>query len=75
MLCAGAFDAIRREDWATHDRIVLKHLKELMEDVKVVVIPQPSIERVLSQIPEAGRKVPILSSAHLAVQRLKEKLA
>lgn len=75
LLCAGAFDAIRREDWATHDRIVLKHLKELMEDVKVVVIPQPSIERVLSQIPEAGRKVPILSSAHLAVQRLKEKLA
>jgi len=74
LLCAGAFDALRHEDWATHDRIVLKHLNELMEDVKVVVIPQPSIERVLSQIPEAGRKVPILSSAHLSVQRLKEKL-
>ena len=74
LLCEGAFDALKREDWATYDSIVLKHLNELMEDVKVVVIPQPSIERVVSQIPEGERKIPILTSAHLAVQRLKEKL-
>ena len=74
LLCGGAFDALRREDWATHDRIVLKRLNEPMVDVKVIVIPQPSIERVLKKIPEASRKVPILSSPHLAVQRLKEKL-
>jgi len=73
-LCEGAFDALKREDWATHDSIVLKHLNKLMDDVKVLVIPQPSIERVVSQIPEGERKVPILTSAHLAVQRLKEKL-
>ena len=74
LLCAGAFDAIRREDWATHDRIVLEHLNKLMAEVKVIVIPQPSIERVLKQLPEASRKVPILSSGHLSVRRLKETL-
>ena len=74
LLCEGAFDAIRHEDWATHDSIVLKYLNELMENVEVVVIPQPSVERVLSQVPKTERKVPILSSAHLSVQRLKEKL-
>ena len=74
LLCEGAFDALKQEDWATHDRIVLKHLNELMDNVKVVVIPQPSIERVVSQIPEGERKVPILTGAHLSVQRLKEKL-
>ncbi len=73
-LCAGAFEALRREDWATHDGTVLKHLKEIMEAVQVVVIPQPSIERVLNQVPESGRPVPILTSSRLAVERLKEKL-
>jgi glutamate racemase len=75
LLCERAFEAIRHEDWATHDNIVLQYLNELMEDVEVVVIPQPSVERVLSQVPKAERKVPILSSAHLSVQRLKEKLS
>ena len=74
VLCAGAFDAVRREDWATHDRIVLEHLNKLMTEVKVIVIPQPSIERALKQLPEASRKVSILSSGHLSVQRLKETL-
>lgn len=74
LLCAGAFDAMRREDWDTHDRIVLEHLNQLMDEVKVILIPQPSIERVMKQVPEASRKVPIVSSAHLSVQRLKEKL-
>lgn len=74
LLCEGVFDALKREDWATHDSIVLKHLKRLMDEVKLVVIPQPSIERVVNHIAEAERKIPILTSAHLAVQRLKEKL-
>jgi Asp/Glu/hydantoin racemase len=74
LLCEGAFDALRHEDWATHDSIVLKRLNEPMADVKVIVIPQPSIDRVVKQIPEANRKVPILSSPRLATQRLKEML-
>jgi hypothetical protein len=74
LLCAGAFDAMKREDWGTHDRIVLEHLNRLMEDVEAVVIPQPSIERVVKQIPKGGYMVPILSSARLSVQHLKAKL-
>ncbi len=74
LLCEGAFDAAKREDWATHDRIVLQRLNELTDAVKVVVIPQPSMERVLSQVPVAKRRVPILSSTRAAVQRLKENL-
>lgn len=74
MLCEGAFDALRREDWTTHDGIVRECLKKLMAEVQVVVIPQPSIERVLGQVPESGRTAPVLSSTRLAVERLKAKL-
>ncbi len=73
-LCAGAFEALRREDWASHDSLVRQHLKEIMEGVQVVVIPQPSIERVLNQVPESERPVPILTASRLAIERLKEKL-
>jgi hypothetical protein len=45
-----------------------------MDGVQVVVIPQPSIERVLNQVPESERPVPILTASRLAVERLKEKL-
>jgi len=75
LLCPGAFDAMRRDDWATHDRIVLEYLNQLMDEVEVIVIPQPSMERVIEQAPEASRKIPIMSSAHLSVKRLKEKLS
>jgi glutamate racemase len=74
LLCEGAFDALKREDWNTHDRIVLKRLTELMEEVKVIVIPQPSMERVLNQAPEIAQKKPVMTSARLAVQRLKDEL-
>ena len=74
LLCPGAFDALRRGDLATHDRIVIEHLNQLMEEVKVIVIPQPSIEKAVEKVPQARRKVPIMSSAHLSVERLKERL-
>ncbi|MFQ5996642.1 MAG: aspartate/glutamate racemase family protein [Dehalococcoidales bacterium] len=73
-LCPGAFDALRRGDMATHDRIVLEHLDQLMNEVAVIIVPQPSMERVMKQVLETSRRVPILSSAHLSVRRLKEKL-
>ncbi len=74
LLCEGAFAALKNEDWPTHDAIVMKYLKELMGKAKVIVIPQPSIERVVNQLPESERKVPVLSSARLSVRKLKEKL-
>lgn len=74
LLCPGAFDALRRGDLATHDRIVIEHLNQLMDEVKVIVIPQPSIEKAVEKVPQARRKVPIMSSARLSVERLKERL-
>ncbi len=74
LLCPGAFDALRRGDLATHDRIVIEHLHQLMDEVKVIVIPQPSIEKAVEKVSQASRKVPIMSSARLSVERLKERL-
>jgi aspartate/glutamate racemase len=73
-LCAGAFDAMMREDWATHDRIVLEQLNRLMEEVEVVLIPQPSMERVLKQVTRTKPRVPVLTSARLSVRRLSARL-
>jgi len=74
VLCPGAFDALRRGDTETHDRIVKEKLNELMDRAEVIVLAQASIARVVAQIPESERKVPILSSPRLGTQRLKEKL-
>ena len=74
VLCEGAFDALRRGDLDTHDRTVKEHLNKLMGRVKLVVLAQASITRVVAQIPEAELTVPILSSPRLGVQRLKETL-
>jgi len=74
LLCPGAFDALRRGDLATHDRVVIEHLNQLMDEVKVIIIPQPSIEKAVEKVPQARRKVPIISSARLSVERLKERL-
>ncbi|MFW6151000.1 MAG: aspartate/glutamate racemase family protein, partial [Chloroflexota bacterium] len=72
--CPGAFDAMWRDDWATHNQIVLANLRELMEEVDVVVAPQPSIERAAAELPATDRKVPVLTSPRLSVLRLKETL-
>jgi hypothetical protein len=73
--CPGAFDAVQRDDWETHNRIVLANLRELVEQVDVVVAPQPSVERALMEFTQAGPLVPILASPRLSVLRLKEALA
>lgn len=74
VLCEGGLEALKAEDWPTHDRIVTKYLKDIMGKVRVVVIPQASMERVADQLPESARKVPILTSGRLSVRVLKEKL-
>jgi len=73
-LCAGAFDAMRRGNLAAHDRIVLENLRELVRQVDVVVAPQPSMEQALLQYEVDGRKVPLLTSPRLSVERLRQAL-
>ena len=74
LLCSGAFEAINRGDLTTHDEIVKPRLIELMHRVDVVVLAQASISRVIAQLSDSERKVPILSSPRLGMQRLKDTL-
>lgn len=74
LLCEGAFPALEAGDMVTHDRIVREKLKELMGRVDVVVLAQASMARVADQLPAAERKIPILSSPRLGVERLKQRL-
>ena len=74
VLCEGAFAALGRGDTSTHDRMVLENLRSLMERLDVVVLAQASMARVADQIPVEERRVPILSSPRLGVQRFKEVL-
>lgn len=71
-LVEHAFAAIRRGDGETHDGLVKEAILELAEEVDVIVLAQASMARVLALIPEGGRKVPILSSPHLALGRAKQ---
>ena len=71
-LVEHAFAAIRKGDGETHDRLVKDALMNLATQVDVIVLAQASMARVLKLIPENVRKVPILSSPHLALERAKQ---
>jgi Asp/Glu/hydantoin racemase len=61
-------------DMARHDRIVRDSLFRLMETNDVVVLAQVSMARVAQQIPESERRVPILSSPRLCLERVRQLL-
>ena len=69
-LCEGAFDAVIAGDTARHDALVMEGLRELLGKSDVIVLAQASMARVVDSIPEAERRVPILSSPRLAVEYL-----
>lgn len=69
-LCEGAFEAVISGDNATHDRIVGAGIRELMQQVEVIVLAQASMARVVDNLPVEDRRIPILSSPRLAVERL-----
>jgi len=69
-LCTGAFDALMSGDAVRHDAMVTRALRELSQQVEVIVLAQASMARVVEELAEAERRVPILSSPILAVQYL-----
>ncbi len=69
-LCAGAFDALMSGDAPKHDAMVAGALKELSQQVEVIVLAQASMARVVEGLAEAERRVPILASPALAVEYL-----
>lgn len=71
-LCDGAFDALAAGDRDRHDELVRAGLRALVEQVDVVVLAQASMARVADTLPEEERRVPILSSPRLGMQRVAE---
>ncbi len=59
---------------ALHDRKVKDAVKRLSKAVEVVVLAQASMARVLKVIPDAEREVPVLTSPHLALEKVKSYL-
>lgn len=74
VLVENALPALLSGDGATHDNLVKEAVLELADRVDVLVLAQASMARVLDVIPEAERPVPILSSPHLALERVRELL-
>ncbi len=69
-LCEGAFDALMSGDAARHDAMVAAALKELSQQVDVIVLAQASMARVVEGLAEADKRVPILASPGIAVDYL-----
>jgi len=74
VLVENALPALLSGDGVTHDRLVSGAVFELAGRVDVIVLAQASMARVLYVIPEAERRVPILSSPHLALEQVRELL-
>ncbi len=72
VLCEGAFDALMSGDAATHDKKVGDALKQLVNEVDVIVLAQASMGRVVDTLTDAEKKVPILASPSIAMEYLKE---
>jgi Asp/Glu/hydantoin racemase len=75
VLVENALPALMSGDGTTHDKLVKEAVLELADRVDVVILAQASMARVLDVIPEAERPVPILSSPHLALERVRELLS
>jgi Asp/Glu/hydantoin racemase len=73
-LCDGAFDALMGGKPEKHDEMVASALKELSQKVDVILLAQASMARVVSQLSDEDKKVPILASPELAIQYLAEIL-
>jgi Asp/Glu/hydantoin racemase len=73
-LCHGAFEAILSGDAATHNQIVAQCLKDLAQEVELIVLAQASMAGVVEEMPAEMKRVPILSSPERAVQQVREVL-
>jgi Asp/Glu/hydantoin racemase len=75
LLVNDAIAALLQGDGATHDQRVKQAIVEMSAQVEVIVLAQASMARVLSVIAEAERTVPILTSPHTALERVRQILA
>jgi Asp/Glu/hydantoin racemase len=71
VLCEGAFNALMSGDAATHDKKVGDALKQLVNEVDVIVLAQASMARVVDTLTAEEKKIPILASPAIAMEYLK----
>jgi glutamate racemase len=69
-LIEGAFEALMAGDGATHDAKVAAALKELSQQIDVIVLAQASMARVVDALPAEEKRVPVLASPGIAVDYL-----
>ncbi|SDJ87825.1 Asp/Glu/hydantoin racemase [Catalinimonas alkaloidigena] len=69
-LCEGAFEALMSGDAAKHDQMVGDALRELAQEVDVILLAQASMARVVDTLAEADKRVPILASPPQAIKHL-----
>jgi Asp/Glu/hydantoin racemase len=69
-LVEGAFEALMAGAGATHDAKVAAALKELSQQVDVIVLAQASMARVVDTLKPEDKRVPILASPNTAVDYL-----
>ena len=71
-LCDGAFEALMSGNAEKHDEMVAKALKELMQQVDVIVLAQASMARVVDGLSPQEKIIPILASPTIAMKKLAE---
>ena len=69
-LVDGAFEALMTGDGATHDAKVAAALKELSQQVDVIVLAQASMARVVDSLKSEDKRAPILASPGIAIDYL-----
>jgi Asp/Glu/hydantoin racemase len=69
-LIPDALQALLAGDGDTHDRLVGEAIQSISSRVDAIVLAQASMARVLEVLPESARSKPVLSSPHLALERL-----
>ena len=70
VLCEGAFEALMSGDATTHDAKVSAALKQLSQEVDVILLAQASMARVVDTLEAADKRVPILASPITAIEYL-----
>jgi len=69
-LAEGAFEALMSGDAAKHDAMVAAALKELSQQVDVILLAQASMARVVDTLAPEDKRVTILASPNTAVDYL-----
>ena len=71
-LVDNALEALLSGKGEHHDDLVKEAVMNLSPQVDVVILAQASMARVLHIIPESDRVIPILTSPHLALRKVRE---